>query len=447
MGLGIVTTQYGKLKGIFKQTYTVFRGIPYAEPPVGEFRWKAPRKPKSWEGIREAKEFGSRCLQGSPIQPGTFYHKEFFNDEDFFPDMSEDCLFLNIWTPAESGHEKMPVAFWIHGGAFSGGNSSEMEFDGAAYCEQGVILVTINYRLGLLAFMAHPELSLENEQKISGNYGILDHIVALKWVRENIAAFGGDPNKIMIFGQSAGAMSVRTLVSSSLTEGMISCAIMQSGAGFKGSLSNDVSLAEAEKLGEEIVKFSGYSSIEEMRKLTGEEIIDLAMKFEWESHKRDRPGLLFAPCIDGYALKQGYDDTVEKGLHHKVPYMIGSTARDINGKNEGVKEDEKGFLYYGAINWSLQDEKLNRKPDYIYYFSRHPLGDDAGPFHSCDLWYMFGTLSRNWRPKAPEDYELSRQMVSYWCNFAKYHDPNGEGLPLWKPCSANEPFVMELGDK
>jgi len=444
MGLGIVSTKYGKLKGIFKQNYTVFRGIPYAEPPVGELRWKSPREPKPWEGVRKAERFGKRCSQGNPIQPGTLYYKEFYNDEDFIPEMSEDCLFLNIWTPAESGNEKLPVAFWIHGGAFSGGNGSEMEFDGAAYCAHGVILVTINYRLGLLAFMAHPELSLENEKKISGNYGILDQIAALKWVYENIAEFGGDPQKIMIFGQSAGAMSVQTLVSSSLTEGMISCAIMQSGAGFNGSLSNDVFLSDAEKQGEDIIKFSGHTSIEEMRKLTGEEIVKLAFNYERECGKRGSTGLLFAPCIDGFILKQGYNVTLENGLHHSIPYIIGSTANDITGTNESLKENEKGILYYGGINWSIQDEKLGRKPDYVYYFDRRPLGDDAGAFHSCELWYMFGTLTRSWRPKEREDYTLSERMVTYWCNFAKYNDPNGKGLPVWNSCSSSKPSVMEL---
>jgi len=444
MGLGIVQTKYGKLKGVFKQNYTVFRGIPYAEAPVGDLRWKAPRKPISWEGVRITKEFGKRCSQATPIRPGTLYHKEFYNDEDYLLEMSEDCLYLNVWTPAESGDEKLPVAFWIHGGAFSGGNSSEIEFDGAAYCEQGVILVTINYRLGLLAFLAHPELTSESEYNASGNYGILDQIAALKWVNENIESFGGDPNKVMVFGQSAGAMSVQTLISSSLTSGMISSAIMQSGGGYKERLNKDVTLSDAEEQGKEIVALSGLASINEMRKLPAEEILKIAGQYVEKLIKKGNIGLAFIPCMDGYVLEQSYDETIEKGLHHPIPYIIGSTANDITATPGVGTNDENGLLYTGCINWGLQEEKLGRKPVYMYYFTRCPLGDDAGAFHSCDLWYMFATLDRNWRPKDRQDYDLARRMVTYWCNFAKHGDPNGADLPLWKPFTTNEQVVMEL---
>ncbi|MDL2234226.1 carboxylesterase family protein [Ruminococcaceae bacterium OttesenSCG-928-L11] len=440
--LGIVSTKFGQLKGVCKQDYTVFRGVPYAKPPVGDLRWKAPVEPDCWDGVRQADRFGTRCM--STVQePGAFYYKEFFADEDYIPAMSEDGLYLNVWTPAESGEERLPVAFWIHGGAFSGGFGTELEFDGEAFCRQGVILVTINYRLGALGFLAHPELSAEDPDGHSGNYGILDQIAALKWVYENIAAFGGDPGRITVFGQSAGAMSVQTLVSSPLTRGMIAGAILQSGGGYQ-SLSRDVTLKEMQEIGAGFLAHCGVSSVRELREMDSETISRFSNEYFVECARKGIGGLPFVPCIDGYVLHSGYNAAIESGDIADIPYMLGSTKNDVGATPENPETGPGSMLYEGCINWSRYLEKLGRAPAHVYWFTRAPLGDDAGAFHSAELWYVFGTLHRSWRPKTEADYALSRQMVAHWCSFVKTGNPNGDSLPQWKPCTEQDPFVLEL---
>jgi len=449
MNIGIVTTKYGQLQGIDQDGYTVFKGIPYAKPPVGDLRWKAPQAPEAWEGVRYADQFGNRCFQGDR-PPGDFYHKEFFADKTYVPPMSEDSLYLNIWTPAGSVGNKLPVAFWIHGGGFTGGFGTEREFDGDAFCQKGVILVTINYRLGALGFLAHSWLSQENEKGLSGNYGILDQVAALKWVYENISGFGGDPSNITVFGQSAGSMSVQTLISSQLTEGMIAKAILQSGGGYNSGLNQDRSLEEAKELGEEFVRLTGATSLAELKALTPEKIqevstiMSMEVLMSIEANKQSAISLPFTPIIDGYLLKDGYNTLVDQGRYHNIPYMIGSCQNDIGVTPEMIAKGERSQLYNGCVNWSLAGEKLGRKPSHVYYFSREMLGDDAGAFHSSELWYIFGTLRRCWRPKEEADYCLSEKMVGYWTNFARNGDPNGPGLPEWKPCTSTDPYVHEL---
>ncbi|MDR3119725.1 MAG: carboxylesterase family protein [Clostridiales bacterium] len=436
-GIGIVQTKYGKLCGVRRQGHTVFRGIPYAKPPVGALRWKKPVPPESWNGVRDAKVFGATAMQRLQT-PGSFYEKEFFSDEDFFPPMSEDCLFLNVWTPARAAGDKLPVAFWIHGGGFVGGYGTEPEFDGAAYCERGVILVSFNYRLGALGFLAHEWLSAESAKEghgaHSGNYALYDQLAALNWVRENIAAFGGDPDKITIFGQSAGARSVQSLVSSPLTKGLIAGAILQSGGGYKLPISRDATLQSAEGLGARFAEACGADSLESLRALPVEAVMKASNELV-ESAAAKGQGFAFGPCIDGKFLITGSDDALESGLHADIPYMIGSAMNDFGVTRADLAAGKKNRLYQGCIEWSLLGESLGRKPSYVYYFMREPLGDDAGAFHSSELWYMFNTLSRSWRPKVWADYELAEKMTDYWCNFVKTGDPNGGGLPRWEPCA------------
>ncbi|MDL2318971.1 carboxylesterase family protein, partial [Eubacteriales bacterium OttesenSCG-928-A19] len=441
---GVVQTNRGTLRGVHKQSYTVFRGIPYAEAPVGDLRFCPPQPPKSWEGVRDATRFGNRAPQKE--QPdGSFYQKEFFNDEDFIPPMSEDCLYLNVWTPDARQDAPLPVALWIHGGAFAHGYGTEPEFDGAGFCARGVILVTINYRVGALGFLAHPWLSEESARGGSGNYGILDQIAALRWVRENIAAFGGDPGRITVFGQSAGGMSVQTLVSSRLTDGLLGGAILMSGGGYRDGLSRDCSLREAEAVGEEYARLLGVDSLDALREAPVEALLEASDALSARI-AQSGGGLSFLPVIDGYVLEQGYADTVDAGLHHDIPYMIGSTEGDIGVTPEMLARGEKGQLYEGCMRWSLKNESLGRKPAYVYCFARRPLGDDAGAFHSSELWYVFGTLHRSWRPKEAVDWRLSREMMDYWCSFVRQGDPNGEGLPPWPGCTKENPHVRVLGD-
>lgn len=427
-----VTVKEGIIEGTTGEHGSVFLGVPYARPPLGALRFRAPQPPQCWDGVRPAKQFSHRAWQMVPMG---FYEKEFFANPDYVPAMDEDCLYLNIWTPAKSAEEKLPVAFWVHGGAFINGFGSEMEFDGAAFAGRGVILVTINYRLGAFGFLATPEITAENEG-IVGNLGILDQIAALKWVRENIAAFGGDPERVTIFGQSAGSMSCQTLASSPLTKGLFSGVILQSGGGYKDSIKRDLTPEKAYEIGEKFLHFCGAKTLAEMRALTPEKMMDAAIKtFE----ALVMHGLPFYPVVDGHVLTVGYDASIEQGLIHNVPFMAGSTRDDLQDGGTAFNKH--------CIDLSLQLEQLGRKPAYIYYFSQLPQGDDAGAFHSSELWYVFGTLERSWRPKTAGDYIVSETLTDYWANFVKTGNPNSSGLPIWRACSAADSYVQVLNDE
>lgn len=438
----VIETNYGKIQGVDMGTYTEYRGIPYAKAPVGALRWRAPQKLDAWEGVFNADTFGPRCVTNDTKDE--LYTREFYSNPDFFRTMSEDCLYINIWAPNEiKAGEKLPVAFWIHGGAFLGGFNSELEFDGKAYCERGVILVSVEYRCGIFGFLAHPWLTAEDEKHVSGNYGILDQVAALTWVYENIGAFGGDKDNITIFGQSAGAMSVQTLVSTKLTGNMIAKAIMQSGGSYGGGLHRDMPLAEQESYGEIFSEILGVSSLEEMRAKTTEEVQGAFDPFMGRVFPLAH-GLFLTPTMDGEVLDGGYYDLIDENKIKDIPYMLGSTKDDILVTPEIKAAGEYSELYKGCIAFSQKLEELGRKPAYVYYFTRDLPGNDAGAFHSAELWYMFGTLGRCWRPMEAHDYELSNKMLGYWVNFMKTGDPNGVDLPEWKPCTKDDPNVQEL---
>lgn len=440
MGIGTVQTRYGEVSGVDMRGYTLFKGIPYAKPPIGKLRFSEPAAPDSWQGVYRADHFAPACIQDN-TETGGFYDKEFYSTDK--PVLSEDCLYLNIWTPAENKGEKLPVAFWIHGGAFSHGYGHEIEFDGESYCKKGVILVTINYRLGALGFLVHPWLMQESRNGAAGNYGILDQIAALRWVYENIEAFGGDPENITIFGQSAGCMSVQTLISSDLTGNMIKKAIFQSAGGYNSDLNRDFTLEEAAKVGETFAELCGVHSLEKLRDLPAEVIVqkaEIVMKeYEITSH-----GLCFIPVIDHYVLKAGYNELADRGCIKDIPYMAGSTKDDIFVEPEMTARGEYGTICQACINWSLKCEELGRRPAYIYYFTRELPGDQAGAFHSAELWYMFGTLKKCWRPMEERDRALSEKMLEYWTGFMKTGDPNAGSYERWKPCTKEDPFIMEL---
>jgi para-nitrobenzyl esterase len=456
MSMSMAQTNYGAVKGVLKQGYTVFRGIPYAKPPIGEYRWRAPEAPNAWDGVLEASAWDSSCMRRLS-EPGSFYEKEGHSDGDFSPPMSENGLFLNIWTPADIPGKKYPVAFWIHGGGFTSCHGSEMVIDGAEYCKRDIILVSINYRLGALGFFAHESLSKESKQNVSGNYGILDAIAALQWVHENIAAFGGNPEHVTIFGQSAGCRIVQTLIISPLAKNLFSRAILQSGVSCTrkedrfqtfdmlvkyGDWIN--TLPDEERTGAEFMKFCNVSTLAGLRGFSSEEIHTLSNEFITCSGNNNlvKP---FWPCIDGVVMPAGYEESVEHGLLPNVRCMIGSTENDEGMTEDMLKKGVRGNLFYKRnIDWSLTCERLWNNPSFVYYFTHKPLGDDAGAFHSSELWYMFGTLHRNWRPKIWADYELSKKMLDYWGNFIKTGDPNGEGLEYWKPCDKKDTYVHEL---
>ncbi len=479
MALLQAKTESGLVAGLYSGNpeITVFRGVPYAAPPVGPLRWAPPQPAPAWEGVYEAYVFKDIPSQAEERHP--FYSREFYTCRK---PMSEDCLYLNIWTPAQAPGEGLPVMFFIHGGGFKSGYSHEITFDGDALARRGVLLVTIEYRLGSFGYLAHREL--RDEHGRCGNYGLLDQIAALKWVRRNIAAFGGDPDNVTIFGQSAGAMSVLNLLTSPLSQGDAARAIMQSAGGYTGRRSSGVSMRtreEAEELGAEYLAFLGCGSIQEARALSPEAIVEKEQVFLEEV----RPGLTFAPIVDGWAQPLDCADAVKACQYADIPCMVGTTANENGAFNclppqdpeefrrsaqERFGEDTEAFLKLtgfdrdpeaavraggwddmlkpGVFAWADHAaENPARKPTFLYHFTRKLPGDDAGAYHSSELWYVFQTLSRCWRDLTGVDYDLSRAMVGYWTNFARSGDPNGEGLPVWTPYTAARRESMELGER
>ncbi len=418
----VVKTKQGLVEGLKSQDgkTVIFRGVPYAQPPVGELRFRRPQAKEPWEGVLPCTEFGPRCPQADLTKMG-FYAKEFY--DDMVPPCNEDCLYLNIWTPESAGPDAgLPVLFWIHGGAFMHGCGSEKEFDGEGFAKKGVILVSINYRVNAFGFFAHPQLEQENPEGVSGNYGILDQIFALSWVRENIAAFGGDPDKITLAGQSAGCMSVQSIISSPLAAGLERGAILQSGGGLR-ALHETPKKEQLWEISQKLMDHLGVHSIEELRQVPAEQLRDGA-------YAVNGPGLGWTPHQDGWMLPGSTDELAEAGKIHDIKYMIGSCGNDIG---------EGRLLQESGARWCENQLKLGRAPAYFYLFDRKLPGDDAGAFHSSELWYVFETQDRCWRPWEDHDRDLSRIMSGYWANFVKTGDPNGELLPTWEPYAKETP--------
>ena len=426
--LKTVNTKYGNIAGVDCGNYVVYRGIPYAKAPIGSLRWKAPEDPDKFEGTFMADKFAAKCPQfeQDPAGPqmGFNYGNEFYSKEEFKRPMSEDCLYLNIWTPANcTKASALPVAFYIHGGAFMSGYSSEEEFDGESYADKGVILVTIGYRLGVFGFLAHEWLSQENQNGISGNYGILDQIKALEWVYENISAFGGNPDNITVFGQSAGSMSTQVLVSSDLTKNMISKAILQSGISCESDFLITPNLKEEMGYGKNFVELTGASSISELRALSTEELMKCQDKFMLDCFQKGL-GFVFVPTVDGYLLSKSVKEVYDKGLMKKIPYITGFVGNDIGQTEDDAKANKPGVIEDECKKWAIKAEDATGEPVFVYSFEYNLPGDDSGPFHSSELWYTFGTYKRSWRPMGEHDAKLSEDMVSYWTNFMKYGKPS-----------------------
>jgi para-nitrobenzyl esterase len=431
MALDLASTKTGLVSGVPLpgKDITVFKGIPFAAPPVGELRWKAPQPAAPWTGVRPADRFMPPAWQ-EYHQKGSFYDRE-WGHKPF--ERSEDCLYLNVWTPAKSADEKLPVAVWIFGGGYMSGFAHENEFDGEAFSSKGVVYVSINYRLNVFGFLAHPDLDQESGR--SGNYGTLDQVAALHWVHENIAAFGGDPGNVFIYGQSAGAGSVVSLVYSPLMKGIVQRAAAHSG------LSNFQSKEAAYYAGQTFVEHCGNRSPLELRDMPAEELLDQFTSF-FPKYMADPKAkfLPFGPYIDGYVLQDSFENLTNSGRFNDVQFILGSTKDDMAGNIP--------FPWMPAgLNKSMRDygfklEELGRKPAYLYFFQRPMPGDDSGSWHSCDLWYIHGTLKNCWRPFEAVDYKISDAMITYWTNFVKSGDPNGAGLPEWKPLTKADPFTM-----
>ena len=426
----VLTIEGGRVQGVPTGTpgVTVFKGIPFAAPPMDGLRWKEPQPVIPWEGVKEADTWGHPAWQAAHTPGG--YTPEFFFDGD--PAFSEDCLYLNVWTPAAGKPgKKLPVTLWIHGGGYSAGWGFEPEMDGEEWARHGGVLVTFNYRLGLLGFLAHPALSAESEHGVSGNYGMLDQIAALKWVKANIAQFGGDPDHITLMGQSAGAMSVQTLVTSPLSKDLVAGAIIQSGGGITdGPLLGGTPMAEAEASGKELMEWAGYETLEQMRAASPEELLSIPMRYMMEKKQY----LRLSPVVDGYAYPETFNEAARAGRIADVPYMMGCTL------------DDMGMLASGIDRFCFAREEAGI-PAYAYQFARRLPTDGRdgvlqGAFHSSELWYMFKSLRFCWRPFIEGDYDLAEQMITCWTNFAATGNPNGTGPETWTPCTTASPEFM-----
>jgi len=419
----IVTTPCGVLQGGPGKTpgTAAYKGILYATAG----RWEYPTQVTSWEGTYDATHYGNCSYQPrafyneEDVPEKAFYYNEFRKGETYT--YSEDCLFLNVFTPdtAKAG-DKLPVLVYIHGGGFTGGCGHEKHFDEPVWPTHGVIGVTLNYRLGPMGFLCLPELA--EEAGHCGNYGLFDQMTAISWVRDNIAAFGGDPEAITIMGQSAGAASVQLLSKSPMTKGMFRSAVMSSGCGL-GDLMGGSQPEKSFEFWKTVMERCGCKTIAEFRALSPETLFS-----EWKKAKKELKGsqAATAPVIDGLF-------NVKEAPAHNIPYMAGSTSHDVMPP----------LLYAMGKKFCANREK----PSYFWYFDRKLPGDDHGAWHSSDLWYWFGTLDNCWRPMEDKDRELSSQMVHYLCNFVKSGNPNKGGvLPTWIASDKGQKRVLRLGE-
>ena len=421
--MDIIKTPCGEIRGCAGRVpgTIAYKGIRYATAG----RWEYPKQVTFWEGIYDATQYGSCSYQPRAFYneeenlKKIFYYNEFRKGETYT--YSEDCLFLNVFTPetAREG-DKLPVLIYIHGGGFTGGCAHEKHFDGPVWPAKGIIGVTINYRLGPMGFVCLQELAEEADH--TGNYGLYDQMTAIQWVKDNIVAFGGDPENITIMGQSAGAASVQMLCQSPLTDGLFQKAVMSSGCGLGGMMSGKLESSCA--FWQEVMKRCGCSNLSEFRALPVEKLFDV-----WQSAKKEIKGGAAAafPVTDGHFAVAG-------GKAKNIPYMAGSTSHDM----------APPILQSMARKWISNREK----PSYTWFFDRMLPGDDNGAWHSSDLWYWFGTLENCWRPMEDKDFALSDQMTDYLCNFVRTGDPNkASQLPTWVASGRGQKRVLCMGEK
>ena len=468
-----VLTENGWVRGLpaADPRITSFKGIPFAAPPVGDLRWRAPQPAESWEGVRDCYTFGPIAMQETPGgDPTAFYSKEWHVDPQ--TPMSEDCLYLNVWTPAKSPEEKLPVMFWIFGGGLQCGYPSEMEFDGERLARRGVVVVSVNYRVNVFGFFSHPEITAAAGDEPAANFGLLDQRAGMLWVRRNIAAFGGDPDNVLIFGQSAGGGSVLSHLVSPMDEGLFHRAVVQSAGGVTVTQPRNMftngypTLEEAQQWGVEFFRFLGVETLEEARRVDAETL--LAKHFAF--NERHRWGF----TLEEKFLPEHPSDAIRAGRMHQVPVMVGNTAREFpvgpasddpetvaawcreqfgshsqeylalcreEAARTGVSLREAATVNSFQVGADLFCRILTdagRKNIYYYRFDPEIPGDDAGSFHSSDLWFVFETLGKCWRPFTGKHYDLARQMCNYWTAFAKAGDPNctdadGTEQPHWAP--------------
>ena len=472
----VVRLDSGPISGMGSDDVRMFLGIPYAAPPVGELRWKPPQEVTSWTQVRASTAFGPSCPQPKQKSDGTF---------------SEDCLYLNVWTPAKKPDEKLPVMFWIHGGGFNFGSGSLPEYDGKNLAQKGVVVVTINYRLGPLGFLVHPLLSKESSQGTSGNYGLLDQIAAMKWMQRNIAAFGGHPDQVTIFGQSAGSRSVSLQMISPLSTGLFHRAIAESGGPIIGSeylspaFNGD--MANVSKMGEALAaKMGSDMSIDVLAAMRAKSAQEIVAAADCKTGLFDG-GLFFAPVFDGRVLPKNPFTAYSNGQQHDVPIITGSTLNEgniylIDEKNLSVEkynsflksrfaaDSAKAFAMFPANNeeevapaidkivtvaanaqpasFVAQSMEPMKSRAYLFQFTRRPdtaLARKIAVHHGVELAYVFGNMSKA-DGYDDTDIALSAKMMNYWVNFAKTGNPNGPGLPEWPSYDSGSGINLEFSD-
>jgi para-nitrobenzyl esterase len=490
-----VKTVNGILEGVNESGVISFKGVPFAAPPVGDYRWREPQPVKNWTGVRKADKFGPRAMQ-LPV----------FGDMNFRSDgMSEDCLYLNVWTPAKTGNEHLPVLVYFYGGGFIAGDGSEPRYDGESMARRGIVAITVNYRLGVFGFFAHPELTKESPHHASGNYGLLDQAAALLWVEKNIAAFGGDPKKITIAGESAGSFSVSAQMASPLSKNILAGAIGES-----GSLLNSnptASLQQAENSGSDFAKSIQKSSLAELRAMPAEELLKATSNAGYGR---------FPVCVDGYFFPKSSTEIFQAGQQAHVPLLVGWNSEEMNyhivmgndkptvdnftkavQKLYGEQADQilqvykpssdedveqvatdlasARFIGFSTWKWSYLHSKTGGKPVYRYKYARprpqmrSEMGNATaglaggvikdsnaakapqmppakGAVHSAEIEYAMGNLPTNrvydWQP---EDYKISEIMQTFFANFIKTGNPNGLGVPNWPAIENNKSIeVMHI---
>jgi para-nitrobenzyl esterase len=466
-----VRVESGVLRGSVEDNLTIYRGIPFAAPPLGELRWRAPQPPSKWRGIRTASEFGRACMQSNPAIAN-------------LPAPSEDCLFLNVWTPATRANERLPVMVWIHGGGFVAGTPAEQLYHGEWLASKGVVVVSVSYRLGAFGFLAHPDLSAENRSHVSGNYGLLDMIAGLEWVQRNIAAFGGDRGRVTVFGESAGAIAVSQLCASPLAKGLFHAAISESGGSFGpvraggGPGENMQPLRAAEQDGAAWAKSLGATNVRDLRAMSAEQLLAAAQR---------QRGISW-PVTDGWLIPGDQFSLYEAGRYNDVPVLIGYNSDE--GATFGVPASQEAYVqgvrqryeqfadsvlaaYPGGetptarktardltrdtafgwhtYSWARLQKKTGKSLVFVYYFDEHPTHRADSPRagfgtpHSEELPYVFRQLREHNRPPpTPADEAMSDLMRTYWTNFAKNGDPNGSGLPRWPAFDNSSQQVLHI---
>jgi para-nitrobenzyl esterase len=459
--------EQGLVQGTGENGLTVYRGIPFAAPPVGDLRWRAPQPAAKWDGVRPAAKFGPKPIQGSRNAP----------------DMSEDCLYLNVWTPAKTTNDRIPVLVWIYGGGFATGSTSDPTSSGEKLAQKGVLLVSIAYRVGQLGFLAHPQLSAETTNRVSGNYGLLDMIAGLQWVQNNIATFGGDPNKVTIFGESAGGIAVSMLCASPLAKGLFHGAISQSGGSFGPPRpttfpgENLKCLSDAERAGEAYANSAGVWSISELRKIDPDKLpAGRGLGMSW-------------PIIDGWGIPDDQYKLYAAGKYNDAPILVGYNS-DEGASFSGAKTPKEHIASvktrYGKFaddllkaypvgtnavpktardlmrdaafgwhtwTWARLQSQTGKSKVFYYYFDQHPEHPEDSPragfgaLHGADVAYVFQHLNPNHPQTTKADLEISEAMSTYWVNFAKRGDPNGDGVPRWPAFTEANPQVMYFHQK